>query len=105
MRDAHRDPTDHFRTTQQHAGEHMIDGYYLPGLLLIAVGVVALTGAVAAAAYKHPATFLAALVIAVVGIAVGAAWLAVEHRRVRRVETQWLAEHPGRYTDSRPRSA
>lgn len=54
MGDTHHDPTDHFRTTHQQAGQSMIDVYHWPGLFLIAVGVIALMGCVAAAAYGHP---------------------------------------------------
>ena len=28
------------------------------------------------------------------GFVVGAAWLAIEHRQVRRIEERWYAEHP-----------
>ena len=33
-----RDPIDHFRTTQPHAGESFIDIYCWPALLSIALG-------------------------------------------------------------------
>ena len=52
MGDTHHDPTDHSRTYQPHAGESMIDVYFWPGFFLIAVGVVALVGCVAALAYN-----------------------------------------------------
>jgi general stress protein CsbA len=101
--DTHRDPTDHFRTTHQHAGESMIDVYCWPGLFLMAVGVIALIGSVAAAAYGHQEWLLTTGVVALVAIVVGGLWIAVEHRRVRRIEMRWLADHPGRHIDSMPR--
>jgi uncharacterized membrane protein YcjF (UPF0283 family) len=103
MGDTHRDPTDHFRTTQQHAGESMIDVYCWPGLFLISVGVMALIGCVAAAAYQHHEWILTAGVIALVAMLVGASWIAVEHRRVLRIENRWWAEHAGGSLISEPR--
>jgi uncharacterized membrane protein YcjF (UPF0283 family) len=89
-----QDPTDHFRTTHQHAGESFIDIYCWPGLLSIALGVLSLIGCVAAAAYKHHQWVLSAGVVGVLAIAGGIAWLVVEHHRVLRIEQRWLAEHP-----------
>ena len=43
MKGAHHDPVDHSRTTQPHAGESFIDTLWLPGLGLIALGIVVRT--------------------------------------------------------------
>ena len=102
MGDTHHDPTDHSRTHFQHAGESMIDVYFWPGLFLIAVGVVALVGCVAALAYHHPELLVWAGLTAVLTFAGGVSWLAVEHRRIRRVEARWRTEHPA---DQRHRHA
>ncbi len=99
MGTGHHDPTDHFRTTQPHAGESMNDGYHWPGLVLLAVGVIALAGCVAAAAYKHPEWLLPTGLVAVIGLGFGSLWCAVEHRRVCRIESHWLAEHSERRLD------
>lgn len=94
MKGAYRDPVDHSRTTQPHAGESFIDTLWLPGLLLIALGVVGMAGIVAALAYSQHELLLmlgtgsAGLIIA------GLLFIAIEHQRVRRVERQWLAKHP-----------
>src|SRR5262245_37925279 len=53
MGDTHHDPTDHARTTQPHAGVTMKDNYFWPGFILLALGVIAMIGTVAAAAYRH----------------------------------------------------
>ncbi|MBV8964987.1 MAG: hypothetical protein JO191_02305 [Mycobacteriaceae bacterium] len=95
MGDTHHDPTDHSRTHIPHAGESMIDVYFWPGLFLIAVGVIALIGCVAALAYHHPELLLWAGLTAVLTASGGVSWLIVEHRRVRRIEARWLADHPG----------
>lgn len=93
MGTGHHDPTDHFRTTQPHAGEPMNDGYHWPGLLFIAVGVIALIGCVAAAAYRHHEWLLPTGGVALVALVFGGVWCAVEHRRVCRIDSRWHAEH------------
>jgi hypothetical protein len=102
MGNTHHDPTDHFRTTQPHAGESLIDGYHWPGLVSIAAGVIALISCVAAAAYKHDEWLLPAGLVAVVALAFGGVWCAVEHRRVCRIESRWLAEYSVRRRDECP---
>ena len=39
MGDRHHDPTDHFRTTQPHAGITMKDNLFWPGFILLIVAV------------------------------------------------------------------
>jgi hypothetical protein len=92
----HQDPTDHFRTTQPHAGEAFNDGYYWPGLLAMAAGVIALISCVAVAAYQRHELLLITGLAAVLALGFGAVWCAVEHRRVCRVESQWQARHSER---------
>jgi hypothetical protein len=94
MGDTHHDPVDHSRTHNQHAGESMIDVYFWPGFFLLAMGLVALVGCLAAAAYKHHEWLLTTGVIALASVAAGSAWIAVERRRVRRIEARWMAVHP-----------
>jgi len=94
MGDTHHDPVDHSRTHHQHAGESLIDVYFWPGFFLLAVGLVALVGCVAAAAYKHHEWLLTTGVVALASVAAGSAWIAVEHHRVRRIEARWRADHP-----------
>src|SRR5271170_1009616 len=52
MGDTHRDPTDHWRTTNSHTGVTFIDTYCWPGLVSIALGITSLVGCLAAAAYQ-----------------------------------------------------
>jgi hypothetical protein len=92
----HRDPVDHFRTTNQHAGESLIDLYCWPGLLSIALGVGSLICCLASVAYERHEYTLMFAVVGVLGIVFGALWIVVEHRLVRRIESRWRAEHPGR---------
>lgn len=93
MKGAHRDPVDHFRTTFQHAGESMIDTMWFPGLVLIAIGIVGLAGIVAAAAYGHGEWVLPLALVSGAVVTAGFGLIAIEHRRVNRMERMWLAEH------------
>lgn len=97
MGDTHRDPTDHSRTHIQHAGESMIDNFAWPGFFLLAVGIIALVGCVAAAAYDRQDLVMTVGLVALAAVAAGSAWIAVEHRRVLRIEARWLADHPARH--------
>ena len=96
MGNTYRDPVDHHRTTQPHAGETLKDLLAWPGLLLVALAVVTFVGGLAAEGYMRMqwAVILGAGAL-LIGI-VGTALLRVESRRVRRIEAQWLAEHQNR---------
>jgi len=98
MKGAYRDPTDHSRTTLSHAGESFIDTLWLPGLWLIGLGVVAIAGMLASIAYQHQEWLLPLCLIAGALVTAGGLLIALEHRRVNRVEKRWLTEHP----DKRP---
>ncbi|MEM6106584.1 protein UsfY [Mycobacterium sp. 050272] len=83
------DPTDHFRTTCPHAGEFFIDRLCWPGLMAIVLGVASLAGGVAAAAYGHQDWTLTMATVGVPAIVAGLVWLALEHRRVLKIESRW----------------
>lgn len=97
MADTH-DPTDHFRTTHQHAGEYFIDLYCWPGLWSIALGTISLICCIAATAYRRHEWILTTGIVGVLAVAGGVAWLLVEHHRVLRIEQRWNSEHPDRQT-------
>ncbi len=87
------DPVDHERTTRQHAGEAMKDGTNAPGLLAVAVGVIALVAGSFGQATGHIVVGLVGVILAALAAAAGIAWLAYAHRRVRNAELQWAAEY------------
>lgn len=97
MKSAHRDPVDHSRTTQPHAGESFIDTLWLPGLALIMLGTVTIAGFLAATAYHRSELQLPLAFIAGALVTAGAILITLEHRRVKRVEDLWLAEHPNHH--------
>jgi hypothetical protein len=94
MKGAYRDPVDHSRTTQPHAGESFIDTLWLPGLILIALGVAGMAGIVAALAYNHHELLMGLSAAAAGVLILGGLIIFAEHHRVQRVERQWLADHP-----------
>jgi hypothetical protein len=96
MKSAHRDPVDHARTTQPHAGESFIDTLWLPGLILIAAGTVLIAGTVAATAYGSITLSLILGLIAGALVTAGALLITLEHHRVMRVEQRWMSAHPDR---------
>lgn len=96
MKGAHHDPVDHSRTTQPHAGESFIDTLWLPGLGLIALGIVTIAGFVFATAYHRADLQLPLGLIAGALVTAGALVITFEHLRVKRVEERWLADHPER---------
>lgn len=65
-----------------------------PGYLLIVAGVVGGVGALAAFGTGHHAEGMTFGVVAIVVTVVGLAWLAFEHRRIRKIADRWYTEHP-----------
>ncbi len=94
MGDNFHDPVDHLRTTRQLAGESMIDVVHWPGYLLVVAGLVGVCGSLAAFGTGHQHVGMTAGVTAVIVMVLGLVWLAVEHRRVRRIADRWYDQHP-----------
>jgi hypothetical protein len=89
MGDRHHDPTDHFRTTQPHAGITMKDNLFWPGFILLIVAFFGMISTAAAAAYGHYEWLATTVLVAVLGTVAGALWFVVELRRVARIDEQW----------------
>lgn len=89
MGDRHRDPTDHFRTTQPHAGFTMKDNLYWPGFILLVVSVAGMISTTAAAAYRHYEWLATTVLVAVLGIIAAALWFVMENRRVSSIDERW----------------
>jgi uncharacterized protein HemX len=99
MGDTRDDPVDHSRTTRQHAGETMKNGANAPGLVLAALGIVAMVFGLAAFATGSPVAGTVAIAVAVALALAGGVWVFIAHRRVRgnelqRAATQSNAEAP-----------
>ncbi len=83
MPDTSDDPVDRARTTLPLAGEAVIDGWKLPGLLLVGIAVVALVVCLATFAMGQSTVGWVAAAVTIVAAVVGGAWLTVTYRRVR----------------------
>jgi uncharacterized membrane protein YcjF (UPF0283 family) len=88
-----RDPVDHHRTTQPRAGESMKSGVKTPGLLLLAVGVVAIVVCLASFAQRQVTVGIGAIAVALLASGAGFAWLGMESRRIRQVQRDWKSAH------------
>jgi uncharacterized membrane-anchored protein len=96
MADTSSDPIDHQRTTDPRAGEAMKSGVKTPGLLLLAVGVVAIVVGLASFAERYVTVGVGAIVVALLASGAGFAWLGMESRRVRQVQRERKSSHRAR---------
>jgi FtsH-binding integral membrane protein len=71
----------------------MIDVVCWPGYLLVVAGVMAVAASLTAFGTGHQSQGMATGVVAVVAMTFGLVWLAIEHRRVRKVEDRWYDAH------------
>ena len=95
MGDTSRNPVDYHRTTRPHAGESMKNSWRIPGLLLVAAGVLAFVLCLAAFALGQVDAGVGAVVVALLAVGAGLAWLTMAGRRVRQVEREWVSHDPG----------
>jgi protein-S-isoprenylcysteine O-methyltransferase Ste14 len=93
MGDTGADPVDHARTTRKHAGETFKNGANAPGLIAVALGVVALVAGLFGVAAGHSTIGILALALAAIAGVAGLAWLAYTHRQVRKAELVWHQTH------------
>jgi len=94
MTDSISDPIDHARTTRQHAGETMKNGTNSPGLVLVAIGVVALVVGLYGLAVGSAIGAFSGIGLAVILASAGLSWVLLAHREVRKSERCWHAAHP-----------
>ncbi len=93
MGDNSRDPVDYDRATRPRAGESIKDTWRAPGLLLVAVGVAAFVMCLAAFALDQVGAGVGAVVVALLSVGAGLAWLTMEGRRVRQTERDAVSKH------------
>ena len=93
MGDTWDDPIDQHRTTRPRAGESMKSLVKTPGLLLLAVGVVATVVCLASFAQRQVTVGIGAIAVALLATGAGFAWLGMESRRIRHVQREWKSVH------------
>lgn len=86
---------DHARTTRSHAGEGLEDGYNFPGIILCALGVIALGLCLTAIGYGFAGWATIGAIAAVLLTGAGVVWILLEHRRVKAKEGLALTEPRG----------
>ncbi len=72
-----------YRTSRRHAGEGIEDGYNIPGIVLCALGMVALALTLTAAGYGFGGWAIVAGVVCAVCLIGGITWMVLESRRVQ----------------------
>lgn len=93
MGDTSNDPIDHHRTTQPLAGETMKNTAKMPGLLLVAIAVVAFVVCLASFAERAVGVGIGAAIVMLLTAGAALAWLTMEARRVREVQRDWRRTH------------
>jgi protein-S-isoprenylcysteine O-methyltransferase Ste14 len=91
--DTSNDPVDHHRTTQPLAGETMKNTAKMPGLLLVAIAVVAFVVCLASFAEHAVGVGIGAAIVMLLTAGAALAWLTMEARRVREVQRDWSRTH------------
>lgn len=86
---------DHARSTRSHAGESIRDSWNWPGLVLFAVGIIALALTLAAAGYGFAGRAAVAGTVSAVCLVAGAILVIVEHGRVKHREGHKLTDPEG----------
>ncbi|WP_371852077.1 hypothetical protein [Nocardia salmonicida] len=86
---------DDARTTRSHAGEGLEDGYNFPGIILCAMGIIALGLCLTATGYGFAGWATIAGIAAVILAGGGVAWLLLEHRRIKAKEGLALTDPRG----------
>ncbi|WP_280339627.1 hypothetical protein [Nocardia neocaledoniensis] len=86
---------DHARTTRSHAGEALEDGYNFPGIVLCAMGIIALGLCLTATGYGFAGWATISAIATVTLAGAGIAWLLLEHRRVKAGEGLRLTDPRG----------
>ncbi|WP_280222004.1 hypothetical protein [Nocardia neocaledoniensis] len=85
----------HARPPRTPAGEGLEDGYNFPGIILCALGVIALGLCLTATGYGFSGWALIGAVATVTLAGAGVAWLLVEHRRIKSKEGLRLTDPRG----------
>lgn len=75
---------DEHRTTRPHAGEVLEDSRNWPGLILAALGIVAVALTLTAAGYGFAGWAVIGAIASVALLSVGISQMVLEHRRVER---------------------
>jgi Flp pilus assembly protein TadB len=91
-----REPVDHDRTLGRYDDETVRDSPRTPGLIVVAAAALAFAACVTSFALGQAGAGVAAAIVALLAFGAGLAWLAMDRRRIRQAERDWLINHPAR---------
>jgi Na+-driven multidrug efflux pump len=96
MGDILRGPVDRGRITRRGADESVQDSVRTHGLVVVAAVVLTFVVCLANFALGHIGAGVAAVIAGLLVFGAGLAWLAMDRRRIRQAERDWLINHPAR---------
>jgi hypothetical protein len=96
MRHVPRDHVDHGRTTRRDAGESVHNAVKMPGLVVVGAAVLAFVVCVTNFALGEVDAGIDAAIVGLLAFGAGLDWLAMDRRRIRQAERDWLSGHPAR---------
>ncbi|WP_297774400.1 LapA family protein [Mycobacterium sp.] len=87
---------DHDRTAARYRAESVRDVAQTPGFVVVCAATLALAVCVANFALGQARAGVVAAIVAMLAFGAGLAWLAMDGRRVRQAQRDWVIGHPGR---------
>ncbi len=89
-------PASHHRTSRRYPDGSAQQSERTRGLMVVGAAVLAFAVCVTNFALGEAAAGVAAAIVALLAFGAGLAWLAMDRRRVRQEERDWLISHPTR---------
>lgn len=87
-------PVDHDRASDRHAHGSVPAAAQTPGLLVVAAAALAFAVCVTNFALGQAGAGVAAAIVSMLAFGAGLSWLAMDRRRIRDAERQWVIRHP-----------
>lgn len=88
-------PVDHDRTAAR-PDDSVRDAAPTPGLIVVCAAALAFVVCVANFALGQARAGVTAAIVAMLAFGAGLAWLAMDRRRIRQAQREWVIGHPGR---------
>ncbi|BCZ24509.1 LapA family protein [Mycobacterium senriense] len=85
---------DQDRTTDRYAHGSVSATAQIPGLVVVAAAALAFAVCVVNFALGEAGAGVAAAIISMLAFGAGLSWLAMDRRRIRDAERQWVIRHP-----------
>lgn len=87
---------DHDGTAARYGDESVRDVAQRPGLVVVGAAALALVVCMANFALGQAHAGVVAAIIAMLAFGAGLAWLAMDRRRIRQAQREWVIGHPRR---------